>query len=350
MATRLAIGLGSAGGRAWKLGGLVATVGLATGVAGVSWGGRNAGAATRTAGPAIRATVVPGVTATASPAEIGFGSTTTVSGVVTGPTGVGEAGALVGLERDAYPYAGYETVEHATTGGDGSYAFGGLIPDRDTRYEVVDVVDPSLISQPVGVVVDTPVLARVTTLAHGELRITATAEHSRAFDWNDRRARWYVTRAGARRSRLVASTVTREVVRGTTRVSASFYPPSGPFTYRVCFGAAGAAGLGVTGPGGPCEVRGASVGHPSAAVPSASEISSAEAFVDGRVGRTGFAVVDTHGTLSGVRMHEQFHSASLIKAMLLVAFLRRLGDAHAGLTDADRDVLEPMIHISDNDA
>jgi beta-lactamase family protein len=299
------------------------------------------------------------VTASAGPAEIGFGARTTVAGTLTDETGAAIAGVVVALASDPYPYAGFQTVEHATTAADGTYAFAGLRPDRDTRYEVIDASDPTVVSSAVGVIVDTPVTTRVTTLAHGEIRVTATAKHSRAFDWNDRTARWYVRGAGEARSTLVAQTVTREVQAGTTRVSATFYPPSGAFVYRVCFTAGGAGGLGPDGlgvplagrkSGTPCEVRGTGVGHPSPAVPSGVEIAAAEAFLDGREGRTGFAVIDTHGRLSGVRMHERFFSASLIKAMLLVADLRRIGRAGRPLSEQDREVLGPMIEVSDNDA
>jgi hypothetical protein len=40
----------------------------------------------------------------------------------------------------------------------------------------------------------------------------------------------------------------------------------------------------------------------------------------------------------------------VIKAMLLVAYLRKLDAAHRGLTSSDRAVLHPMIHVSDNHA
>ncbi|HEY5198477.1 MAG TPA: serine hydrolase [Solirubrobacteraceae bacterium] len=343
MSTDTATRLRSAGGRVWRVGGVVLSVVLAAGVASGAWADRTAAA-----GPAGDAGAT--ITAAASPAELAFGSTTSVSGALTGPTGIGEAGVEVALERSAYPYAGYASIEHATTQPDGSYAFGGLIPDRDTRYEVEEAGDPSVVSQPVGVVLDTPVVTRVTTSADGELRVTATAEHSRAFDWNDRRARWYVSTNGGRTSKLVAQTTTREVRAGETRVSASFYPPTGPLSYRVCFTAGGTRGLGRGTTSHRCEVSGTWIGNPSPAVPSSGEISSAEEFLDGRAGRTGFAVLDSHGRLSGVRMHERFDSASLIKAMLLVADLRRIGDAHRRLSEEDREILEPMIHVSDNDA
>jgi hypothetical protein len=337
-ATRLRI----AGGRAWRVGGLAVSAGLAGGLTTGGWGLR----AAQAAGP----TTTAGITATAVPAEIEFRATTSVAGTLRGPTGVGEGGRVVALAIDQYPYAGYRTAEHATTAPDGSYSFRGLLPDRDTRYEVYSAADPSVVSRQVTVIVDTPVRTQVTTLHGGELTITATAEHSRAFDWNDRPARWYVSTNGGRTSTLVAHSTTREVTAGETRLSATFYPPTGRFTYRVCFTAGGTAGLGAASTPPGCQVSGTAVGHPAPAVPSSADIASAEEFLDGRAGQTGFAVIDSHGQLSGVRMHERFHSASLIKAMLLVADLRRIGAAGRALSADDRAVLEPMIHISDNDA
>jgi hypothetical protein len=372
--------LPTAPGRAWRIGGLLATVGLVAGVAIGRWADRSAGATTggrpratavetrailvATVGRAATATgtavATPGVAvagppalriaATAVPAEFEFGAATAVSGTLDGPDGLGEPGQSVTLERDQYPFAGYQRIAHATTGAAGSYAFSDLTPDRDTRYEVVDTAEANVVSRSVTVVVNTPVVTHVSTLAHGEITVTSSAVHSRAFDWNDRPVRWYVSRAGSPTSTLAARTLTDEVRAGTTVLKATFYPPSGAFTFRACFTAAGTRGLGEPEAASRCEVNGSAVGHPAAAVPSATEIASAEGFLDGRQGRTGFAVVDSHGQLSGVRLHERFYSASLIKAMLLVAYLRGVGSEHRDLNEDDREVLEPMIHVSDNDA
>lgn len=89
---------------------------------------------------------------------------------------------------------------------------------------------------------------------------------------------------------------------------------------------------------------------PVATWPDAAAIARARGWLKGRAGRTAFAVVDDRGLLHGTRMHEQFESASLIKAMLLVACLREL-DARGAVLDAGtRALLDPMIRSSDNDA
>ncbi len=49
-------------------------------------------------------------------------------------------------------------------------------------------------------------------------------------------------------------------------------------------------------------------------------------------------------------MHSRFHSASVVKSMLLVAYLRRLAAEHRGLDATSEGLMYPMIHSSDNDA
>jgi hypothetical protein len=90
--------------------------------------------------------------------------------------------------------------------------------------------------------------------------------------------------------------------------------------------------------------------HARPAYPSAARIATAERFLDTRAGHTALAVVDSHGHLSGVREYETFETASLVKAMILVAFLQLRASEHRGLDAADRSLLGPMIQVSDNDA
>jgi hypothetical protein len=49
-------------------------------------------------------------------------------------------------------------------------------------------------------------------------------------------------------------------------------------------------------------------------------------------------------------MHRRFVSASVVKAMLLVAYLNKLDRAHRPLDGRSRAILYPMIHVSDNSA
>lgn len=96
--------------------------------------------------------------------------------------------------------------------------------------------------------------------------------------------------------------------------------------------------------------QGEAVGTPRPAFPTAQGIAAAGRFLDGRAGDTAFAVVDDKGVVHGLRIHERFNSASVVKAMLLVAYLQGLAAAHRGLDPTSRSILYPMIHVSDNDA
>jgi beta-lactamase family protein len=98
------------------------------------------------------------------------------------------------------------------------------------------------------------------------------------------------------------------------------------------------------------EYQGEGNGIPAAAFPSTGAIAAAEHFLASRAGRTSFAVVDSSGRLDGARVDEHFQTASVVKVMMLVAYLQMLAARHRGLGEADRSLLYPMIHISDNAA
>jgi Beta-lactamase enzyme family len=66
-----------------------------------------------------------------------------------------------------------------------------------------------------------------------------------------------------------------------------------------------------------------------------------------RQGVVYFAVTGQRGRLHGRRAHRVAPSASVLKAMLLVAYLRRVRDRP--LTDYDRSLLAPMIRRSANE-
>jgi hypothetical protein len=89
------------------------------------------------------------------------------------------------------------------------------------------------------------------------------------------------------------------------------------------------------------------------AYPPAKRVHAADRYIEHRAGRKAFAVDDGDHDGDGVKgfaIHSRFHSASIVKSMLLVAYLRMIAHAHRGLDADDRAVLYPMIHSSDNDA
>jgi hypothetical protein len=88
----------------------------------------------------------------------------------------------------------------------------------------------------------------------------------------------------------------------------------------------------------------------SAVYPSAERIIATRRYIVRRAGRKAFAVDDDREDVEGFAIHSRFHSASVVKSMLLVAYLRMVAREHRALDDGDRGVLYPMIHSSDNDA
>jgi hypothetical protein len=83
------------------------------------------------------------------------------------------------------------------------------------------------------------------------------------------------------------------------------------------------------------------------AYPSKRAVRAARRYVRGRA-LSSFALIDSRGRLHGWAPHRRYISASVVKAMLLVARLRQLG-RHLP-SASDRAVLRPMIEVSDNEA
>jgi hypothetical protein len=83
--------------------------------------------------------------------------------------------------------------------------------------------------------------------------------------------------------------------------------------------------------------------------PTTAQLHAARHFAAHRHGSVSFAVVDSHGrNRGGLHPAAQRPSASVVKAMLLVAYLR--SHAHDRLSLPARRLLSPMIRVSDNDA
>lgn len=75
---------------------------------------------------------------------------------------------------------------------------------------------------------------------------------------------------------------------------------------------------------------------------------AAARYVEGRAGVESFALVDDRGRLHGYRVRMRAPSASLLKAMALVAYLNLPSVRGRPLNDYDRSLLGPMIRRSDN--
>jgi hypothetical protein len=84
--------------------------------------------------------------------------------------------------------------------------------------------------------------------------------------------------------------------------------------------------------------------------PWQQRVAAARHFAHHRIGRVSFAIVGEHGNLRGDKPWREFRSASVVKVMLMVSYLRRASVRHRRLGSHDRQLLGPMIRRSDNDA
>jgi D-alanyl-D-alanine dipeptidase len=80
--------------------------------------------------------------------------------------------------------------------------------------------------------------------------------------------------------------------------------------------------------------------------PPPRRLQAARRFLSQRAGIVSWALIDSHGRMHGLATRRTFISASLVKAMLLVAYLRRAGNRLP--TPGERALLGPMITRSDN--
>jgi beta-lactamase class A len=113
--------------------------------------------------------------------------------------------------------------------------------------------------------------------------------------------------------------------------------PAGTYSYRVLASLGGGASPGPAKPA-TLVVR--------QTFPGPAAIAAATTWLRERAGVTAYAVIDSRGRLYGHEADEQFVTASVAKAMLLVAYLRTFSslDSYATAT------LTSMIELSDNNA
>ena len=83
------------------------------------------------------------------------------------------------------------------------------------------------------------------------------------------------------------------------------------------------------------------------AFPGPEAMESARRYLELRKARVSFAVADTRGAIAGFDTRRRYRAASLVKAMVMVAFLNRLDRPP---TSDERERLQQMVRFSDNDA
>jgi hypothetical protein len=101
-----------------------------------------------TSGKDARFTTLPRLTIAATPARIVFGSATKITGQLQSAS---NAGKVIELQANPYPYSGFVTVATATTDSLGRYTFAGQRPGVNTRYRTVTAKAPSATSATVSV-------------------------------------------------------------------------------------------------------------------------------------------------------------------------------------------------------
>ena len=282
---------------------------------------------------------------TASPSPVASGQPATLSGIA---PSAAPPGASVELYASPYPFSAVTAVASTTTAPDGSFSF-TVTPDRDTRYSATVT---GVSSPPVTVLVTGRILTKVKALTLGRAKVVLVIFHPRDLQWGNSRVAWSF--ASGFRGRFSQAPATRSVNLSpyVAVVSATATLPAGHFRWRACLHAREAQALANPGLPPGCTGRGYSGGgNLPAGFPGAVAIARAERYLRTRMGRTALAVVDSEGRLSGVNVNEQFITGSVVKAMLLVAYLRRLNALGQHYVDShSNSFLYPMINVSDNDA
>jgi hypothetical protein len=287
----------------------------------------------------------PTISLRASSSHVASGQPVSLSGSLTGAP----VGTSVRLYESPYPYPVATLLSAAVPGPDGLFSF-TVSPDRNTRYRIVGVGTAAQALVQVDVIGKT--VTNVRALPLGRAAVTITVFHPRDLRWSGARVRWWF--ASGARGRFLPAPSTRAfklspyvVVIGT-----KIALPAGSFRWRACFDAPGDHAL--FNPRRPpgCSGRGYhGGGQLPSGFPSAGAVSRGASYLASRIGRTAFAVVDSEGRMSGVHVHWSFPTASVVKAMLLVAYLRRLdAQGHHHVDSFSNSFLYPMIHISDNNA
>jgi hypothetical protein len=291
--------------------------------------------------PALGASPDPAVSLHAVPATVRSGQPVTLSGEF----GVLPPGTALNLYASPYPFRRSTLLETVTTGT--GFVF-TVHPDRDTIYRAVLSSSGARASAGVGVVGEAVTNARALPL--GRARVTLVIFHPRDLAWNGARVRWWFASGPRGRFLAAPATRTRRLSPYVTTARIALALPAGRYEYRACFRAPGAhALLNPRRPPG-CSGRGYhGSGSLPAGFPAPRTIARAGRYLAARSGFTGFAVVDSEGRLSGVDVDRQFITGSVVKAMLLVAYLRRLAALGQRRVDShSTSFLYPMIHVSDN--
>jgi len=84
--------------------------------------------------------------------------------------------------------------------------------------------------------------------------------------------------------------------------------------------------------------------------PTRDRMDAVRSYLKTRTGAVSVGVIDNQGRVRGIHDRRRFVTASVIKAMLLVSYLRKVAHEGRGLSSYERDRLNPMIRVSSNSA
>lgn len=291
------------------------------------------------------ATASAALTVTSSASSVTAGQAVTLSGRVSSVPAATE----VRLYETAYPYPPATLVRATATTADGSFSF-TVSPDRNVRYRLLVPSTGDVAAAAIRVA--GRVIVKVRALPFGIAGVTILVFHPPDLRWAGTTVHWDFAGGGSRNYLAAPASTAHRLGPHIAALSTQIALPAGRFRFRACFHPGNAhafydavsvpecSGLGYRGSG-----------SLPAGFPGRSAVTKATRYLSRRTGRTAFAVVDSEGRLSGVRVHSTFHTASVVKAMLLVAYLRRLDARGQHHVDSySNSFLYPMIHVSDNSA
>lgn len=206
--------------------------------------------------PALASTL----SASASATEVSYGAELTIAGRLT-EAGQGVGAAPLTLQADPYPFRGFAPVGRTHSEPDGSFAFLGVRPDRNTRLRVLAETSPAVASTVLAVTVDPAAAVKVRTLGPGMTRLTLRVHHTPYSRSAPVSAWWFLAARGTRVFRLAAVTSTRELSPELTFAIATVDPPSKRFVYRVCLNPAWERAMGPRSAHRPCPRNDFTVAH-----------------------------------------------------------------------------------------
>lgn len=293
---------------------------------------------------AAKRAVAPAISLAASPTQITSGQQVVLSGTVTGET----APSHVQLYSRPYPYQTATLVGATTTASDGSYSFTEK-PVRNTRYQV------RLVGANASARIQLDVIGRVKERAKaiplGRAKVVIIVYHPYGLAWRNGTVDWSFASGS---SGFQPGPTTKPIRLGNHKLELEVRTPlpAGSYRWQACFHAPGDHALTSAHPPPGCHGQGyTGHGRLPQGFPGPRMIARAEHYLAQRTGINSFAVMDSEGRLSGVNLNQQHITGSLVKAMLLVAYLRRLGREGKKTVDSySNSFLQPMIEVSDNNS